>query len=322
MDTLYIFPQQVADARSRDGRSSGAARYREGHREVRCRRTAHNETEMIVYQHVEGAGETCEDFANATDAGAWVLDGASGAERAGITDAPTDGRWYVERLNAYLKSSLSVATSLPEVVRQGLDVVASDYRSFEGSRDTNVVHHPLAAAALVRFDDGYIEYMLSADCNLAIERPDGTVETILGDGPRALDQRVVDEIRRRKAADGLTHAAAKREVRELIVENRRQLNRSGGYWALSFDERAVGHARGSTLSIADVDALALFSDGFERLTERYDAITYETLFDTVREQGPERLFDELRRIEREDETCETHPRIKPRDDAALLVVDL
>lgn len=277
---------------------------------------------MKIYQHVNGAGTTCEDLANATDAGAWVLDGASGAERTSITDAPTDGRWYVERLDTYLASSLSAAASLPEVIREGLGVVASDYRSFEGNRDTGVVHHPLAAAALVRFDDGYLEYLLSADCNLAVERPDGTVETVLGDGPRTLDQRVVDEIQRRKAADGLTHAAAKRETRELIVENRRQLNHPGGYWALSFDDRAVDHARGSTLSTADVNAVALFSDGFERLTERYDALAYETLFETVREEGPQPLFDELRRIEREDESCEIYPRIKPRDDAALLIVDL
>lgn len=277
---------------------------------------------MKVYQYVDSAGTTCEDLANATDAGAWVLDGASGAERAGITDSPTDGRWYVERLDAYLASSLSAAASLPEVVREGLGVVASDYRSFEGSRDTGVIHHPLAAAALVRFDDGYVEYLLSADCNLAIERPDGTVETVLGDGPRALDQRVVDEIQRRKDSENLTHMAAKRATRELIVENRRQLNIPSGYWALSFNERAVDHARGSTLSTADIDAVALFSDGFERLTERYDALGYETLFETVREDGAEPLFDELRRIEREDEACEMYPRIKPRDDAALLVVDL
>ena len=277
---------------------------------------------MKVYQHVDGAETTCEDLANATSSGAWVLDGASGAERTNVTDAPTDGRWYVKRLNAYLESSLSAPDSLPEIVREGIGVLDSDYRSLERSQETDIVHHPLAAAALVRFDDGYVEYLLSADCNLAIERPDGTVETVLGDGPRALDQRVVEEIQHRKAADGLTHAAAKRATRELIVENRRQLNNPGGYWALSFDERAVDHARGSTLSTTDVDAIALFSDGFERLTERYDALAYETLFKTVREEGPEPLFDELRRIEREDEACEMYPRIKPRDDATLLVVDL
>lgn len=138
----------------------------------------------------------------------------------------------------------------------------------------------------------------------------------------ALDQRVVDNIQRRKDVDGLAHMAAKRATRELIVENRRQLNIQGGYWALSFDDRAVDHARGSTLSTADVDAVALFSDGFERLTERYDALTYETLFETVREEEAEPLFDELRRIERKDKNCTTHPRIKPCDDAALLVVDL
>jgi hypothetical protein len=276
---------------------------------------------MNVYRHVDGAGTTCEDLANATDAGAWVLDGASGAERAGVTDAPTDGRWYVERLDAYLDASLSADAPLPEVVREGVSVLESAYHSFEGSHDTGILGHPLAAGALVRFDDEYIEYLLSADCSLAVERADGTVETVLGDGPRTLDQRVVDEIRRRKA-DGLTHEAAKRATRSMIVDNRRELNRPGGYWALSFDERAVDHARGSTLSTADVDGLALFSDGFERLTEQYDALTYEALFETVRAEGPEPLFERLRRIERDDDDCTEYPRIKPQDDAALLVVDV
>lgn len=318
---MYL-SQHVVDAESRHGRSCEPTRCREGQLELGRDRMDCHGTEMKVYQHVDGAGTTCEDLANATDAGAWVLDGASGAERAGVTDAPTDGRWFVEELDAHLASSLSAAASLPEVVREGLEVVASDYRSLEGSQETDIVHHPLAAASLVRFDDGYVEYLLSADCSLAVRRPDGTVETVLGDGPRKLDQRVVDEIQRRKAADGLTHAAAKRATRELIVKNRRKLNRPGGYWALSFDERAVDHARGSTLSTADVDAIALFSDGFERVMEQYNALAYETLFETVREDGPEPLFNELRRIEREDEACEMYPRIKPRDDAALLVIDL
>lgn len=318
---MYL-SKHVGDATSRFGCSGQAALTGEGHREVGRHRRAFNETGMKVYQHVDGAGTISEDLANATGAGAWVLDGASGADRVGITDGPTDGRWYVERLDAFLDSSLSGTVSLPEVVREGLGVVESEYQSFEGSQDTDVGQHPLAAAALVRFADGFVEYLLSADCNLAIERPDGTVETVLGDGPRELDQRVVTEIRRRKAAEDLTHAAAKRSTRELIVENRQQLNRPGGYWALSFDGRAVDHARGSTLSTADVDAIALFSDGFERLTERYDALSYETLFETVRNDGPEPLFDELRRIEREDESCERYPRIKQSDDAALLVVDL
>ena len=184
------------------------------------------------------------------------------------------------------------------------------------------MRQPLTAGAVLRARDGWLEYLLSADCNLALQRPDGRTEVIRGDGPRSLDASVLESIQRLKQNGGLSHEVARRRTRNQIVENRRQLNTPGGYWALSVDTRAVDHARGSTLNPASVDRIALYTDGFERLTELYEAVGYSTIFERAEEGSLAPLFEKLRSVESSDPNCEQYPRTKPSDDAALSVVDI
>lgn len=272
--------------------------------------------------YTSGAGDVCEDLSNGGEHGAWVLDGSSGAEKAGVTDAPSDGRWFVERFDSFLQERLRADAPLPEIVRQGIGRMRQEFRTFDCAAELDVVELPLAAAAIARPIEDRIEFLLSADCDLVVRRRSGETELIAGDGPRALDAEVVNTIQRLKAESGLSHETAKDRTREMIVENRRQLNTPGGYWALSTDPRAVDHARCSTLDPRTVDRLAMFSDGFERLFELYDELSYADLFDLIDERGIEAPFDRLREIERTDEDCRRYPRIKPSDDATLAVVDV
>lgn len=277
---------------------------------------------MHVQLKTDGTGGTCEDLGGHADSCAWVLDGASGAVRADVTDAPSDGRWYVEQFDDFLRANADAPVPLPEVLRRGVETVAERFRRLPGATDLDRVEQPLAAGAVVRERGEHVEFLLSADCSIAVQRPSGSVEPILGDGPRSLDARVLDTIRRLEREDGLTHEQARDRTRESIVDNRRQLNTPGGYWALSLTPRAVDHARGSTLDVEDVERIALFSDGLERLFESYEAMSYESMFEFAADGDVERPFEVLRDIEENDPDCSTHPRIKPSDDAALAVVDL
>lgn len=272
--------------------------------------------------HADGAGSVCEDLVNASEHGAWVLDGSSGAERAGITDAASDGRWYVDRFDDALQRRLGSDARLPDIARRCVEEVSRDYRRFEGTEDVSVTEQPLAAGAVVHATEESLEFLLSADCDLVVRRRSGEIEVFFGDGPRKLDAALLDEIRRRKREEGLSHEQARAETRELIVENRRQLNTPGGYWAFSLDDRSADHARGSTLDPTTVDRVALFSDGFERLFENYEALSYAGLFDLVDAEGIQSPIERLRDIEQADPDCRRYPRVKPSDDAALAVVDL
>jgi|GEM_PF-771663 len=273
-----------------------------------------------VTLNVDGAGTVCEDLASATETGAWVLDGSSGAVRSDVTDAASDGRWFVERLDAYLRSHVQSTTPLPSIVRSAVAQVRREFESLEGG--VEIIEQPLSAAAIVQLTEDGLAYLLSADCNLVIQRPSGETETVRGDGPRDLDAAVVRETQRLKREEGLSHDEATARTRQMVVDNRQQLNTSGGYWALSFDGRAVDHARGSILDPSTVDRIALFSDGFERLFELYDGMSYDELFDVIDERGIEAPFERLRELEAGDSDCTDYPRLKQSDDAALAVVDL
>jgi hypothetical protein len=272
--------------------------------------------------YTDAAGDVCEDLAGCSASGAWVLDGASGVVRAGITDAPSDGRWYVEHVSEYINENLNDERPLPEVIRSAVRDVREHFESLPGGETAEVIERPLAAAAVIRVRDQYVEYCLSADCNLAVLRSSGAVEVFYGDGPRDIDAAVLEEIQRLKREEGLSHSDARDVVRGMIVDGRRQLNQPDGYWALSFDERAIDHARASTLNVDTIDALCLFSDGFERLLELFEAIEYRTLFAKALTNGPDALVKMLRRAEQEDPKCRRYPRVKPSDDASVAFVDL
>lgn len=277
---------------------------------------------MKVEFCADAAGDVCEDVVGCSAGSAWVVDGASGAVRAGVTDAASDGRWYADRISEHLNENLDDERPLPEVVRSSVRDVREQFERFPEAEAVGAVERPLAAGVVVRVRNRYVEFLLSADCNLAVLRSSGTVELFRGNGPRAIDTAVLEEIKRLKREEGLSHSAARDAVREMIVDGRRQLNRPGGYWALSFDERAVDHAHGSTLDPDTIDALCLFSDGFERLPELFEAVDYPELFAEALTDGPDRLIDRLRRIERGDRECNRYPRVKPSDDASLAIVDL
>lgn len=276
---------------------------------------------MDVRYAVDAGGTVCEDIAGSTAIGAWVLDGSSGAIDTDFTNASSDGRWYVIAFDEYLQEHLNDDRPLSEVVRTGIITVRERFDEHADWTAVDRIEQPLCAGVIVREREDYVEYLTSADCSLAIQRPDGTADIILGNGPRSIDREVLENLQQMKREKDLSHDAARVAIRENIVEGRRQLNRPGGYWALSFDERAVDHAQGSTIAADDVDALCLFSDGFERILELYEHLSYEALFERVLRDGPAALIKRLRKIESQDPNCEMYPRIKPSDDAALAVAD-
>lgn len=276
-----------------------------------------------IVTHTDGReGGVCEDLSGAAGDTVWVLDGSSGATGGGYTDAASDGRWYVEAFDDYLTRTAAADEPLTKSIRQGIKRVTERIESLSDGQRPPTVERPLAAAAVLRLRGGKVEYFLSADCSLLVRRPDGTVERILGEGPRTLDASILEIVTRLKREEGLSHELALDRVRSEIVDARRQLNAPGGYWALSFDPRAVDHARASTLDVTNVGQLAIYSDGFERLVETYKEVTPRELFELVERAGVEQPFRRLRSIEAEDPNCERYPRLKPSDDAALTVVSL
>jgi len=68
--------------------------------------------------------------------------------------------------------------------------------------------------------------------------------------------------------------------------------------------------------------LLLATDGFYRLVDTYGMLTAGELMQAALERGLAPLYAELRRIEDGDPECLAFPRLKARDDATAVLVEV
>jgi hypothetical protein len=70
----------------------------------------------------------------------------------------------------------------------------------------------------------------------------------------------------------------------------------GGFWVASTQLEAADHALPASLALADIDAVAVLSDGTSRLPERY-GWTWEQFMDEITAEGPAHIIAKTREAE-------------------------
>jgi hypothetical protein len=104
-----------------------------------------------------------------------------------------------------------------------------------------------------------------------------------------------------------------------LRKNRQAMNSPGGYWVLGVDETAVDHIDQAVIPL-DGEPVALASDGFLRLSELFHAVQPESFLKIRNNEEARSKLRELRDLEASDPRCREFLRIKPSDDASLMVV--
>lgn len=121
-------------------------------------------------------------------------------------------------------------------------------------------------------------------------------------------------------AVGLPRAQGVEQARALARENRKLMNRPGGYWILDLSGAGVTHAQIEVCpNTGPIDVL-LMTDGFSRLVEVYRAYDWDGLLDRALQGGLAPLYEQLREIETADEACTRFQRFKARDDATAVLL--
>jgi hypothetical protein len=105
-----------------------------------------------------------------------------------------------------------------------------------------------------------------------------------------------------------------------IIENRRWLNREGGYWAINPSLPWRPGLRFVSQRVSAKATLLLASDGFMRLVDVIRRYSEAELMQAVNDKGIVSLIAELRRLEREDGQARRFARVKIHDDATALVI--
>lgn len=275
-----------------------------------------------------------EDLLTITDSAAWVLDGTSGVtDRQLIGDAVTDGRWYVETFDEYLRDAVTDTTrSLEQIVYDGIeqmafaldDAMTIDRADTPSTADptqaVSVLDIPAATIAIVRWDGSNLEYLSLGDSVVLVRTDDGTVHRHFHGDPEQFDA----ANRKRMAEIRDDHPdASYRALRGFLhhrIEQTRCLRETpGGYWALGVNPVAARYAETGQHRLDAIEDTYLFTDGFDPLVELYDAFgSWKEATDFIRENDVDAAVDRLREIETADADLTEYPRLKPHDDIAVI----
>lgn len=268
-------------------------------------------------------GDINEDLVRFHGDAVVVLDGATGLTERTITDAQSDGRWYVETLAEELTARLDADETLADIAAAAVTALADRYDDHPRSEAVDPHEEPSAAGVVLRWNRSEIEYLVLGDCSVVFETDDGT-RAILGEGPREFDRKVVEEmVAIREASDEeVGYESLRNEVHPMIVDHRKQKNEPGGYWTFGLDPEAVDHADIGSVRTESIGYVFAFTDGFEPVCTTYDAFAeWSTLGTYLRANGLERATRILRAFEDSDPECRAYPRLKPSDDVGIATID-
>jgi hypothetical protein len=228
--------------------------------------------------------------------------------------------WFTARLGAAL-GELSVSQrdmTLSEIL------AAAIARTAEAHGQTCDLSHPRtpqATVVLVRWDDERVEYLVLSDSALLMAGPDGLVTPVLdvrlAELPPAI-RAMRDEVR------ALPRGSAEREAAGraygAAVEALR--NAEGGFYTAAADPAAAARAVTGEWARSEVAAVAALTDGVGRWVETFRQGDWTEVFELLRKDGPQRLVDRVRELERADPEGATYPRGKRHDDAAAVYAEL
>lgn len=235
-----------------------------------------------------------EDYHLVSPSWAVVLDG--------VTRYPDDGcvhdvPWYAAALGGALAGRLPDADrSLRSCLAGAIESVADAHRT---TCDLSNPVSPAATAAVVRFAEGRLEWLVLGDCAVVWHEPEREphIETDdrlarLEDPPAAVDV-----------------GGIKRYPVDYIARVR---NRPGGFWVASAEPEAAEQARTGVVRTDGLEAVGLFTDGLTRLVDWYGR-TWREALDTAAVHGVSRLLARIREAENNDPGA--HARAKRHDDA-------
>jgi hypothetical protein len=180
---------------------------------------------------------------------------------------------------------------------------------------------PQATVVLVRWDDERVEHLVLSDSALLLAGPDGLVTPVLDERLAELPPRVREM---RDAVRALPPGSAERGVagRAYATAVEALRNAEGGFFTAAADPSAAAQAVTGTSPRTEVTAVAALTDGVGRWVEVFRQGDWTECFELLRKDGPQRLVDRVRELERADPERSAFSRGKRHDDAAVVYAEL
>ncbi|MEV6527714.1 hypothetical protein AB0M43_37915 [Longispora sp. NPDC051575] len=189
-------------------------------------------------------------------------------------------------------------------------------RTADLHRDTCDLSHPgtpSAAVAVVQLDGDTLRYLVLGDVTVVLDS--GTDVRVISDhrvSQTALAERAIADA---MPADSPEKPAALVRMKHAELAAR---NTPGGFWVAATEPTASEHALTGEFAIAEVQRVAVLSDGATRAVEAFELYGWTELLDILNTSGPGELIKQVRAAEASDQTATRWPRNKLSDDATAV----
>lgn len=255
-----------------------------------------------------GAGDN-EDWLAATSDLLVVLDGATVRTETGCHHGPA---WYTRKLGAAI---IATAADRRLPLTRVLAAAIAHVTTLHPECDLDRPGAPSAGVGIVRRDSDILRYLVLGDITIVADTTTTTGIVVISDervSSTALAERA--EADRYLIGDpAKTAALVRMKEAELAAQNR-----DGGYWIAAANPNVVEHALTGEFKTAEIQQLALLSDGAARLVQAFDRATWRQVLDLLADDGPTELITRVRSIENEDPIGEQYRRNKKSDDATAI----
>ena len=269
----------------------------------------------------KGSGEFNEDVAGISRYGAWVLDGATGLNNKKIVSDESDAKWYVDWWNNYLSQNIDKDFSLKDILNNGIDSVAREYKNTVGNIKVDKLDIPSCSIVIIKYYKDKLEYLVLGDCTL-LTKVNNNYNCIKDESVCRLDEVVFNSIKNIENINELSLLDKKNKVLPVIIENRLKKNSKEGYWILEFNKDAVDNAIHGFIDVKDEISIVLTSDGFSCAFDRYNLVNKKDVFSIVKNKGIDYIYSKIRDLEREDLNGIVYPRFKVSDDSTCVYLNL
>ncbi len=270
----------------------------------------------------EGASEVNEDIIGYGDDFAIILDGSTGLRKKHLDNVDNLAKWYVTNFIQVISKYISKDASLYEVVITCIDEVKNLLKKIHPYK-IEKIDLPSASISIIRLNNNRLEVFSLGDCTTIIKYKTAEIITVYDNTVTKLDNEVIEEMINLRKRKGINIIDTRNLVNELLIKNRYKKNTENGYWILGFEKEAVKHAYYKEFDLEKIDKVYMMSDGMAEYYEELGIVSSVNEFiDELDTKGVDTLYREMRKVQEEDNLCNKYPRIKPKDDASLIVCQI
>lgn len=277
---------------------------------------------MRIIEAVSKPGKTYnEDIIDYGNNYILLMDGATGLTNNHIKTHPSDAVWFVEETAKFIKENISEYQDLLQLLDNLINHLNKSYYEIVKQEVTRI-DMPSAGMILVREKNHDIELLMLGDCTTIIEYQSLKLEVLHDDRVSKLDNGVIEKMKQIASQKNIPLYSTREYVLDDLIINRNKKNTEGGYSVLGFEHVKRDNLIYREFKKTDIKSIAIFSDG---IAEYYETLLLakdgNEFYSFLKTKGVNRIVDEIRERQNLDYNCDNYPRLKPKDDASIAIIE-